>query len=106
MAVDTLSLAGKTAFITGSGRANGIGAAIARRFAQNGASVVIHHVSNSSKQSAVETAQGITRDFGTKTTVVQGAVEIYDEAKRMIEEALEGLGAERIDILGMFSRIK
>jgi NAD(P)-dependent dehydrogenase (short-subunit alcohol dehydrogenase family) len=45
MAAETLSLAGKTALVTGSSRENGIGAAIARALAQNGASVAIHYVS-------------------------------------------------------------
>jgi len=42
MSADTLSLLGKTAFVTGSGKENGIGAGIARNLARNGASVVIH----------------------------------------------------------------
>jgi len=49
MSADTFSLAGKAALVTGSGRETGIGAAIARALAQNGASVAIHYVSEDSK---------------------------------------------------------
>ena len=56
MAVDTLSLAGKTALVTGSGRGTGIGAAISRAMARNGASVAIHYVSEDSKARAEKIA--------------------------------------------------
>ena len=59
MAVDTLSLAGKTALVTGSGRGTGIGAAIARALARNGASVAIHYVSEDSKARAEKIAVNI-----------------------------------------------
>lgn len=44
-----LSLAGRTALVTSFGRGIGIGAAIARAYARNGASVAIHDVSEDSK---------------------------------------------------------
>ncbi|KPM38129.1 hypothetical protein AK830_g8429 [Neonectria ditissima] len=99
MAVDTLSLTGKTALVTGSGRENGIGAAIARTLARNGASVAIHYVSDSSKARAEKVATNISKEFGTKTTVVQGSVENPQVAKSIVEQTLKGLGADRIDIL-------
>jgi NAD(P)-dependent dehydrogenase (short-subunit alcohol dehydrogenase family) len=83
MTADTLSLKGKTALVTGSGRENGIGAAIARAFARN-------------------VAADLSREFGTKTTVVQGAVEKASNATKIVKETLEGLGASQIDILGMY----
>lgn len=101
MAVDTLSLAGKTALVTGSARENGIGAAIATALARNGASVIIHYVSENSKPRAEKVAANLAQDFGTKTTVVQGAVQEPGTAERMVEEALKNLGADHIDILGM-----
>lgn len=101
MTADTLSLAGKTAFITGSGRENGIGAGIARTLARNGASVVIHYVSEPSKARAEKVAADIGREFGTKTTVVQGSVDSYSTVTRMVEQALKALGTDHIDILGM-----
>lgn len=104
MTAETLSLEGKTALITGSGRENGIGAAIARAFARNGAAVAIHYVSEGSKARAEKVAADLSREFGTKTTVVQGAVEKPGTATKIIKETLEGLGADHIDILGMYLR--
>lgn len=102
MTADTLSLAGKTAIITGSGRENGIGAAIATAFARNGASVAIHYVSEASEAKAEKVAAGLTKDFGTKTTVLQGSLDNYSTAKRMVEETLKAFGVAHIDILGMY----
>lgn len=100
MAVDTLSLAGKTALVTGSGRENGIGAAIARAFARNGASVAIHHVSDSSRPRAEKVAADISNEFGTKVTVVQGSVQDPQSANNLVEQTLKGLDVGHVDILG------
>jgi NAD(P)-dependent dehydrogenase (short-subunit alcohol dehydrogenase family) len=101
MAAETLSLAGKTALVTGSSRENGIGCAIARTLARNGASVAIHYVSEHSKARAEKVAIDINQEFGTKTTVVQGRVENYDTANHMIEQILKAFDVDHIDILGM-----
>lgn len=101
MSADSLSLAGKTAIVTGSGREIGIGAAIARAFARNGASVAIHHVSEESKAKAEKVASDIRKDFGTKTTVIRGGVEKYDTAESMVEQVLKAFDVDHIDILGM-----
>jgi NAD(P)-dependent dehydrogenase (short-subunit alcohol dehydrogenase family) len=101
MSADTLSLAGKTALVTGSGRETGIGAGIARALARNGASVAIHYVSEGSKARAEKVASDISKEFGTKTTVVQGGVENADTAKNMVEQILKAFGVDHIDILGM-----
>ncbi|KAK4066317.1 uncharacterized protein Triagg1_8149 [Trichoderma aggressivum f. europaeum] len=99
MAAETLSLAGKTALITGSGRETGIGAAIARAFARNGAAVAIHYVSEGSKARAEKVAADISREFGTTTTVVQGSLEKASTSTKIVQETLEGLNADHIDIL-------
>jgi NAD(P)-dependent dehydrogenase (short-subunit alcohol dehydrogenase family) len=101
MTHDTLSLAGKTALVTGSGRETGIGAAIARALARNGASVAIHHVSEDSKARAEKVAIDINTEFGTKTTVVQGGVENCDTAESMVKQILKVFDVDHIDILGM-----
>jgi NAD(P)-dependent dehydrogenase (short-subunit alcohol dehydrogenase family) len=101
MPADTLSLVGKTALVTGSGRETGIGAAIARTLARNGASVAIHYASESSKARAEKVAIDISEEFGTKTTVVQGGVENSDSAKTMVEQILKTFDVDHIDILGM-----
>ncbi|KAI0975944.1 hypothetical protein F4678DRAFT_457302 [Xylaria arbuscula] len=99
MSPDTLTLAGKTALITGSARENGIGAAIAKAFARNGASVAIHYVSEKSKARAQALAADIAKEFGTKTAVVQGRVENPETARGIVEQTMKGLEADHIDIL-------
>jgi NAD(P)-dependent dehydrogenase (short-subunit alcohol dehydrogenase family) len=101
MEAETFSLAGKTALVTGSGRENGIGAAIARTLARNGASLAIHYVSEHSKARAEKVATDINHEFGTKTTVIQGGVENFDTAKSMVEQTLKAFDVDHIDILGM-----
>ena len=100
MKPDTLSLAGKTALITGSGRENGIGAAIARALARNGASVAIHYASQSSKAKAEKVAADISKESGSKTTVVHGSVDDYNASKSVVEQALKAFRVNHIDILG------
>ncbi|KAH7419580.1 putative short-chain dehydrogenase [Cadophora sp. MPI-SDFR-AT-0126] len=99
MTPETLSLAGKTAIVTGSGRENGIGAAIARALARNGANVAIHYVSESSKARAEKVAGDIEKEFGTKTVVISGGIESLEGAEGMVRAVLGGLGSERVDIL-------
>lgn len=101
MSPDTLSLAGKTAIVTGSGRETGIGAAIARALARNGASVAIHHVSEGSKPRAIQVAKDIENEFGVQAVVIQGAVEKNGVAKEMVEKVLQTFGVNKIDILGL-----
>lgn len=100
MAPDTLSLAGKSALITGSGRENGVGAAIAKGFARNGAAVALHYVSDGSKPRAEQLAADIAKEFGVKTTVVHGSVSDQKTTQNIVSEALKGLAVDHIDILG------
>ena len=98
MGVDTLSLAGKVAIITGSGRENGIGAGIAMALARNGASVTINHVSDSSAPRAAKVAEKIREDGG-KATVIQASVD-KDGAQALVDGTLKAFGVDHIDILG------
>ncbi|OAA75623.1 NAD(P)-binding domain protein [Akanthomyces lecanii RCEF 1005] len=100
---DTLSLAGKVALITGSGRTGGIGAAIARTFAKNGASVIIHYASNSSKESALKISASIEADFKVKSTVVCGRVDQQETGRDIVAQALADLKTSHIDILNDFN---
>lgn len=99
MSPDTLSLASKVAIVTGSGRENGIGAAIARALARNGAAVAIHHVSASSAARAAQVAQAI-RAEGGKAAVIQANVTSHDGANTLVTATLKAFGVDKIDILG------
>lgn len=100
MPFDNLTLVGKVALITGSGRENGIGAGIARALARNGAAVAIHYVSDASKSRAEQVAADLARDYNVKTVVVQGGIQTYESAKSIVEQIQKGLGIDCIDILG------
>jgi NAD(P)-dependent dehydrogenase (short-subunit alcohol dehydrogenase family) len=101
MAPDTLSLAGKVAIVTGSGRENGIGAAIAVALGRNGASVAVNYVSDSSASRAAKVAERVEA-VGGRVTVVQANVETPEGAKKLVSETLAAFGSGRIDILSEF----
>lgn len=96
---DTLSLLNKVAIVTGSGRENGIGAGIGLALARNGASVVVHYVSDSVKDRAAEVCETL-RKSGGQAIAVQAALDTIDGAKRLVNETLEGFNTDHIDILG------
>lgn len=100
MAVDTLSLAGKVAIITGSGRENGIGAGIALALARNGAAVTINYVSDSVTERANALAEKI-RSIGGRVAVVKTTIDTPEGAKFLVHETLKAFGTDHIDILGM-----
>lgn len=102
MTADTLSLAGKTAIVTGSGRENGIGAAIATALARNGAHVAINYVSDSSASRAARVAANIEA-LGAKVIIVQADVSTPEGAAKLVKETLAGFGTDKIDILGISS---
>lgn len=85
-------LAGKVAIVTGSSR--GIGLAIARRLADEGASIVVNFVSRESDAQAV--VQAISAAGGT-AIAVQADVSRPADVDRMVGTTLDRL--ERLDIL-------
>ncbi len=99
MPADTLSLAGKVAIVTGSGRENGIGAGITTALARNGAAVTINYVSDSSAKRAHAFADKIKADGG-RVTVVQASVDTPEGAQLLVQETLRAFGTDHIDILG------
>jgi NAD(P)-dependent dehydrogenase (short-subunit alcohol dehydrogenase family) len=99
MAPDTLSLAGKVAIITGSGRENGIGGRIAKTLALNGAAVTINYVSEKSISRAEEVAQSI-RDLGARVAIIRGSIETQEGASKIVSDTMEAFGVDHIDILG------
>src|SRR6478736_6777329 len=88
----TMRLQGKTALITGSGR--GIGRAIARRFAREGADVVINY--SHSAAGAQETLADVEA-AGCKGHIIQADVSVVSEAQQLIAEAVRHFG--RLDML-------
>jgi 3-oxoacyl-[acyl-carrier protein] reductase len=86
------SLATKIAVVTGSSR--GIGAAIARTLAGQGARVVVNH------RQSPEAAAGVVKDIqnaGGEAIVIQADVSQGGEAQRLIKETIGTYG--QIDIL-------
>ena len=85
-------LSGKVAVVTGSSR--GIGAAIAKTLADQGAKVVINH--RHSPEGAAEVAEVIKANGG-EVTLIQADVGQSIEAQRLIKETIDTYG--QIDIL-------
>ena len=85
-------LDGKVAVVTGASK--GIGAGIAREFAEAGASVIVNYVS--AKQDADRVVDEIIKRAG-KAVAIQGSVAKKTEVEKLFTEAEKGFG--KIDIL-------
>jgi len=85
-------LAGKVAIVTGGSR--GIGAAIAKRLAEEGASVAITYEKN--KQAADEVVASIAK-LGTGAVAIKANAAAPEEAKELVKQVEKTLG--KIDIL-------
>jgi NAD(P)-dependent dehydrogenase (short-subunit alcohol dehydrogenase family) len=96
-----LSLAGKVAIVTGSGKENGIGCGIALALVHEGARVTINYVSESTTPRALEVVKKIEAVGGKGCVVlVRADISTPEGCKTLVEETLKGFGTERIDILG------
>lgn len=91
MAHELFDIAGKHAFVTGSG--SGIGLGIAEGFLEAGASVVLH----SRTDTALQEAERL-RGMGYDAKAVTGDLSDETEAEAVFRRALEALGGE-LDIL-------
>lgn len=89
---ETKKLLGKVALVTGSSR--GIGAAIALRLAEEGATVAINF--NSDKNSADQVVAKI-QELGSKAAAFKANVSSTPDSKKLIEEVSKTFG--KIDIL-------
>lgn len=87
-----LDLTGKVAIVTGAG--GGLGQGIARRFAEAGASVIVHY--NSSEIGAQRVTREI-RERGGDCIAVQGDLTQEKDAADLIQRAVEEF--ERMDVL-------
>lgn len=85
-----MDIKNKNVFVTGSTR--GIGLAIAHRFASLGANIVLNGRSEISKDLI-----NSFNDYGVKVIAISGDVSQFDDAKRMVDEAIAELGS--VDIL-------
>lgn len=89
----SLPLAGKVALVTGSSRS--IGAAIVRRLADDGASVVINYLG--SAESAHELVQHINTEGKGTAVAIKADVSSTADGSRLVEETVQHFG--RLDIL-------
>lgn len=85
-----MDIKNKNVFVTGSTR--GIGLAIAHRFASLGANVVL----NGRSEISAELIDSF-KDYQVKVIAISGDVSQFDDAKRMVDEAIAKLGS--VDIL-------
>jgi meso-butanediol dehydrogenase/(S,S)-butanediol dehydrogenase/diacetyl reductase len=100
-------LAGKVAVVTGSGRAGGLGEAMAKRLAAEGARVVIHDIGQTKGDIAPAHGVGVLeqmeriaaeiRDSGGEASVFAADMLIESEVEALIGHAVSTYG--RIDIL-------
>jgi NAD(P)-dependent dehydrogenase (short-subunit alcohol dehydrogenase family) len=87
-------LANKTALVTGASR--GIGRAIARRLAADGAHVFVHY--NKSSNSA-EALVGEIEQAGGSAEAIAANLEDVDSTRRLVEDVRARLGDRKLDVL-------
>lgn len=83
------------AIVTGSSR--GLGKGMALQLAKEGYDVVIHHVSAGSAAKAEAVAEE-ARTYGVRAITVKGAVEDYEECKKIIQAGVDAFG-DKIAVL-------
>jgi len=81
-------LEGKVAIVTGAGQ--GIGAATARRMAEEGAKVVVSDIND-------ETGQAVAEGIGSDAVFVKADVSSLEDVKRLMSATIDAFG--RLDVL-------
>ncbi|AYF53910.1 3-oxoacyl-[acyl-carrier-protein] reductase [Clostridium botulinum] len=90
--MNEIMLTGKNAIVTGASR--GIGRAIAIKLADLGANVVLNY------RSDINSVNEVVKEIeskGVKAVAIQGDISKFEDAKKIVDEAMEKLGS--IDIL-------
>ena len=97
-------LKGKVAIVTGAGRAQGLGAAIALRLGAEGASVVIHDIGRAKGDFAsasyvgfgeeMESVAKAVRDAGGQATTFSGDMLVEADVEAMVKEAVDEIDRE------------
>jgi 3-oxoacyl-[acyl-carrier protein] reductase len=86
-------LQGKNALVTGGSR--GIGHAIVKKYAENGANVAFTYLNSAEKAKAI--VDELTAAYGVKVIAYQSDAASYEASEQLVTEAIKELG--RIDIL-------
>ena len=87
----------KNAIITGGSR--GIGKAMALKLGEKGYNVVINYRSDSSKALTEEVIEEIKSEYGVEALAVQADVSKFEDCEKLVKEAIDFFGEEKIDAL-------
>jgi len=90
-------LAGKLAIVTGAGKLNGIGFAIAYALAEHGSNILINY--STSAGPAQEAVKKLSEELGIKAHAIQADIGDPASGKKLVDAALEFFKTDHIDII-------